>query len=104
MLATSTTPIFQSYFASFQRSRKGRRKQLENESRKVSASQKLLRRRYGGVRRGVSVGGGGGVAVAVVRKQRVKKIDAFKKVFLSFFFFFFPSSFSTPLLPATFRD
>ena len=103
MLATSTTPIFQSYFASFQRSRKGRRKQLENESRKVSASQKLLRRRYGGVRRGVSVGGGG-VAVAVVRKQRVKKIDAFKKVFLSFFFFFFPSSFSTPLLPATFRD
>ena len=59
---------------------------MENESRKVSASQKLLRRRYGGVRRGVSVGGGG-VAVAVVRKQRVKKIDAFKKVFLSFFFF-----------------
>ena len=51
--ATSTTPIFQSYFSSFQRSRKGRRKQLENESRKVSASQKLLRRRYGGVRRGV---------------------------------------------------
>ena len=88
--ATSTTPIFQSYFASFQRSRKGRRKQLENESRKVSASQKLLRRRYGGVRRGVVAAVAAREAVArstVVRKQRVKKIDAFKKVFLSFFFF-----------------
>ena len=45
----------------------------------------------------------GGGSSTVVRKQRVKKIDAFKKVFLSFFFFF-PSSFSTPLLLATFRD
>ena len=71
---------------------------MENESRKVSASQKLLRRRYDGVRRGVGRGvrrgvvsaaawRGGGSSSTVVRKQRVKKIDAFKKVFLSFFFF-----------------
>ena len=41
------------------------RKQLENESRKVSASQKLLRRLH-----------------SSSRKQRVKKIDAFKTFFL----------------------
>ena len=40
------------------------RKQLENESRKVSASQKLLRRLH-----------------SSSRKQRVKKIDAFKTFF-----------------------
>lgn len=42
------------------------RKQLENESRKVSASQKLLRRLHS----------------SSSRKQRVKKIDAFKTFFL----------------------
>ena len=63
-------PLYFLEFFSVQKKRK--RKQLENESRKVSASQKLLlRRKLEDYSRSSSNG----------RKERVKKIDAFKTFF-----------------------
>ena len=63
-------PLYFLEFFSVQKKRK--RKQLENESRKVSASQKLLLRRKLEDYSSSSSNG---------RKERVKKIDAFKTFF-----------------------